>query len=329
MPSKYTAPRIWKRPYTSIYNHNYKYGSSLYSTEISSIERKYNEALAKTTFRSDRPDLNLSSFLDSQLTGESARRALRTSASTDAVNDLLLSDRYRSLSSTRAKTTATTATVAEESSSRRLQHSESFDNYARAMVSMNSESAELRRSRSTTRRRRPESTIGIMSSGIVIPSTPYEESLLSRDTGHHNQSFWSEKCRELQTQIDSLVHQLSETEDKVRNESNQIKTKLSNEVTDLLLTIDDQDRQIQDLQKMTKKQAKLIGDLTLELEASQRHYTDISETLTISQKKCQNLSNEVDDIRTALEKSKTSLAKGTVSFLSTLPRPSSPPAVNN
>ncbi|CAG2169754.1 unnamed protein product [Oppiella nova] len=292
MAPKYSAPRVWKRPYNHIYNDNYKYGNSLYSDEISNIERKYNEALARTTFRSDRPDLNLSSFSDSQLTGESIIQRQRALASAAVAAATLESDRIRSMSSTRARADETAAFA------RRLQHSESFDNYTKALANINSdiEESKLRRSRSTRSRRRPESTIGL------VASTPYEESLLNRDEGQHNPNFWMERCRELQSQIDNVVQQLTDTEDKVKHETTLIKTKLTQDVTDLLLTIDDQDRQIGDLQKMLKKQAKLVSDLTLELEASQRHYTDINDTLTLNQKRCQNLSHEVDEMRSALDK---------------------------
>ena len=63
-PQPYLAPRVWKRPYTSIYKDNYRYGNSLYSSAIDDIERKYNESLARTSFKPDRPDLHFESFAD-------------------------------------------------------------------------------------------------------------------------------------------------------------------------------------------------------------------------------------------------------------------------
>ena len=60
-----------------------------------------------------------------------------------------------------------------------------------------------------------------------------------------------------------MLLQLSEVDDKVRHESNLVKSKLTQDVTDLLLTIDDQDRQIGDLQKMLKKQAKHVAVINL------------------------------------------------------------------
>lgn len=184
MAPKFSAPRVWKRPYTSIYNDNYKYGNSLYSDEISNIERKYNEALARTTFRSDRPDINFQTFSDSQLTGESIISRQRALASAAVAAATLDSDRYRSTSSTRIRS--------EDTYSRRLQKSESFDNYAKAMANISSDMEEikLRRSRSTNRRRRPDSFGGTLG---LVATTPFEDALLNKDDGPHNKTFWTER----------------------------------------------------------------------------------------------------------------------------------------
>ena len=178
MASKYTAPRHWKRPYTSIYNDNYKYGNSLYSDEISNIERKYNEALARTTFRRDRPDVNFTSFADSQLTGESIIQRQRALASAAVASAALDADRIRSTSTSRVRS--------DENISRRLQHSESFDNYSKAMANISSdlEESKLRRSRSIRSRQRPES--------LWVPTTTFEESLLNKEDGH-SKGFMTER----------------------------------------------------------------------------------------------------------------------------------------
>jgi hypothetical protein len=178
MAPRFSAPRVWKRPYTSIYNDNYRYGNSLYSEAISDIERKYNEALARTKFR-DRPDVNFQSFSDSKLVGESIvqrQRAIASAANLD-------SDRLRSLSSSRA------ANYMSDDSLRRIQHSESFDTYQsqRALSNVRAEldESKLRRSRSTSRRsRRPESAYASVSA--------FEDALLNKDEGH-SQTFWMER----------------------------------------------------------------------------------------------------------------------------------------
>jgi hypothetical protein len=283
MAPRFSAPRVWKRPYTSIYNDNYRYGNSLYSEAISDIERKYNEALARTKFR-DRPDLSFQ-FSDSKLVGESMVQRQRALANLDA-------DRIRSLSSSRA------ANYMSDDSLRRIQHSESFDTYQsqRALSNVRAEldESKLRRSRSTSRRsRRPESAYASVSA--------FEDALLNKDEGH-SQTFWMERCRELQTEIESVNQLLTDSEEKIKHETSVIKNKVTQDVNDLLMAIDDQDRQISELQKILKKQSKQISDITLELEASQRHYTDVNEILAQNQKRCQNLVTEVEEMRSSLEK---------------------------
>lgn len=69
------APRgvsTWRRPYTSIYNDNYRYGTGLYSDTLTDIEKRYSESISKTQLRSDRPDLAFSTFLGSNLTSSPA-----------------------------------------------------------------------------------------------------------------------------------------------------------------------------------------------------------------------------------------------------------------
>ncbi|GFT84060.1 uncharacterized protein TNCV_1149451 [Trichonephila clavipes] len=71
------APRgtgTWRRPYTSIYNDNYRYGTGLYSDTLSDIEKRYSDSLSKTQLRSDRPDLTFTSFSGSNLTSSPSPR---------------------------------------------------------------------------------------------------------------------------------------------------------------------------------------------------------------------------------------------------------------
>lgn len=39
-PKTFSAPKVWKRPYTAIYNDNYRYGNSLYSGAVAEIENR-------------------------------------------------------------------------------------------------------------------------------------------------------------------------------------------------------------------------------------------------------------------------------------------------
>ncbi|KAH7636338.1 hypothetical protein HUG17_10308 [Dermatophagoides farinae] len=278
------APKVWKRPYTSIYNDNYRYGNSLYSDAVDEIERKYNEALARTSFRRDRPDLGLSTFADSQLMGESVARNLRT----QAANDSLSNELTRTLSTERVNS------YLEELEDSRLRRSAS------------------RRSMS----RRPESA-------YYTRQSSYEMSTLNDDVGKPRDSFWMERCNELLKEVELVRLDLNESANKIKQEQAVLKGKTDREVTDLMITIEDQDRQLNDLQKQLRKQAKQVSDISLELQASQRQYQDVNEQLGQSQKRCLNLHHELEEMKNNLEKSHiyTSFAKELSKSTSTMQMP--------
>lgn len=180
------APKVWKRPYTSIYNDNYRYGNSLYSDAVDEIERKYNEALANTRFRRDRPDLGLSSFADSQLTGESVARNLKTKSANDSLNNELV----RSLSTERVNSYL----EANERRAHTLASSPSFDSYysQRQMDRLNADLEESRLRRSTSSRARsmgrtrPESA-------YFTRQTSYELANGDASSPAPRDSFWMER----------------------------------------------------------------------------------------------------------------------------------------
>ncbi|KAH9407603.1 hypothetical protein TYRP_012425 [Tyrophagus putrescentiae] len=284
------APKVWKRPYNHIYNDNYRYGNSLYCEQIGDIERKYNEALAGTRFRSDRPDLGLSTFADSQLIGASAIAKDRSDRATEGLS----SERVRSISTSRVNSYL-------EDRDRKLAHSPSFDTYtsSRALDRVNSEIEESRLRRSASRRSvrstRPESLYNSFESSLVNGTASGDESGPRKD-------FWMERCRELQSEVENLKCDFANASDKVQHESTYAKGKINQEVADLMLAIEDQDRQIQNLQKQLRKQAKQVSDISLELEASQRQYSDVNENLSESNRRALNMVHEIEEMRSNLEK---------------------------
>ena len=173
------APKVWKRPYTSIYSDNYRYGNSLYSEQISDIERKYNEAIASTRFRGDRPDLGLSSFANSQLVGQAEIARDRVSSA----HDNLLNDRVRSISLNRVNSYL-------EDRDRKLAHSPSFDTYSssRTLDRVSSEIEESRLRRSASRRN--------ISSSRSRPDSLYntfEASITNGADAKPSENFWMER----------------------------------------------------------------------------------------------------------------------------------------
>jgi len=177
------APKVWKRPYTSIYNDNYRYGNSLYSEQIDDIERKYNESMATTRFRSDRPDLGLSSFAYSQLIGQGEIARDRTERATDSLSN----ERVRSISMSRVNSYY-------EDRDRKLAHSPSFNSYS-STRDLDRMSSELEESRAL---RRSASRRSNISSSTRRPESLYntfESTLLNGDGANSGPSkdFWMER----------------------------------------------------------------------------------------------------------------------------------------
>lgn len=70
---------------------------------------------------------------------------------------------------------------------------------------------------------------------------------------------FSVDSRELTNEIEQLRQELTDTGNKVKQESAVVKNKVNQEVTDLLIAIEDQDRQIGDMQKTLRRQAKQVS----------------------------------------------------------------------
>ena len=179
------APKVWKRPHTSIYNDNYRFGNSLYSEQISDIERKYNESLASTRLGSDRLDLGLSTFSDSQLVGANALAKQRS----DRAHENYLAERIRnSISMPRSSATI------HDSDVRRLQHSPSFDSYSTRLFDLEESAARLRRSASRPRMSRPPR-----------PESHYSAAF-ELDSAKPSDNFWMERW--YQNSLRSVRHDL-------------------------------------------------------------------------------------------------------------------------
>ncbi|KAJ6220749.1 hypothetical protein RDWZM_006561 [Blomia tropicalis] len=247
-----------------------------------------------TRFRNDRPDLGLSSFADSQLIGQSAIAKDRTLAA----NESLSNERVRSFSASRVNSYL-------EDRDRKLMHSPSFDAYssARALDRVSSDIEESRLRRSNSRRQRsvaarPESMYNSFESAVMNNANHGS----AVESNGPSQNFWMERCQQLQSEVENLKCEFTNASDKVKHESVFSKNKINQDVADLMIAIEDQDRQIQNLQKQLRKQAKTVSDISLELEASQRQYGDVSESLVESNRRASNMAHEIEEMRSQLEK---------------------------
>lgn len=189
MAPKYLAPKVWRRPYTSIYNDNYRFGNSLYEDAIYNLERKYQDTMARTLL--DRPEISLHGLNENSVSRELA--SMRQKAIDSALSNV------RSISASRA------SNYDDNLTRRQLQHSESFNSYQskKALADMEAELEEsiARRSRSRSRRSRPESAYASVSA--------FEDALLNDSPDGHNQAFLTERW--YKNSLRSVSHDLYPT----------------------------------------------------------------------------------------------------------------------
>lgn len=189
MAPKFLAPKVWRRPYTSIYNDNYRFGNSLYEDAIYNLERKYQDTMARSLL--DRPEISLRGLNEASVSKELA--SMRQKAIDSALSNV------RSISTSRA------SNYEDNFSRRQLQHSESFNSYQskKALADMEAELEEsiARRSRSRSRRSRPESAYASVSA--------FEDALLNDSPDGHNQAFLTERW--YKNSLRSVSHDLYPT----------------------------------------------------------------------------------------------------------------------
>ena len=67
-----------------------------------------------------------------------------------------------------------------------------------------------------------------------------------------------EISRDLRSEIERLNNELVEAESRIRHDATALKSKMQQDVTDLVLVLDEQDRVNQELSKAIKKQQRQI-----------------------------------------------------------------------
>lgn len=162
----YTAPKVWRRPYTSIYNDNYRYGNSLYSGAVADIENRskgYTPYFASPNSASLITDPGVRrAILEAELLTSSdilpssmMENALHNSAITAAQSAASVTNTANALSSSVSKEISSRTMISErkvdESSTTRRRGSDSYNTYASARELADLESG-LEESRNRRRR---------------------------------------------------------------------------------------------------------------------------------------------------------------------------------
>lgn len=69
--------------------------------------------------------------------------------------------------------------------------------------------------------------------------------------------------REIQSEVENLNHAIGEVESHIKSESSAVRKQLNQDVADLVIVLDEQDRTICDLNKSVKKQHRQIDVSTM------------------------------------------------------------------
>ncbi|KAG8193933.1 hypothetical protein JTE90_011485 [Oedothorax gibbosus] len=284
----------WKRPYTSIYNDNYKYGTGLYSDTLGDIEKRYSESLSKTQLRSDRPDLAFTTFAGSNLASSPTPGADRTTPTTP-----ILPSFESRLNSALYSPYELDEQVQEAISSRAEQRRHKAEASRKAAVT------EDLLTTSMGDRNRPKSLCLYDEWSLPRPHKVAieEPEVPKRKTTSNGPSAsgWREKSRHYQDQLETLEGNMSSVGNKLQAELSSLKNKYQGEIADLNRSVDVTSQQASDLQKLCKRQANQLLELQSAYEDSQRNVSDALEEVQLWQNKCRCIKKEMDRLREEVE----------------------------
>ncbi|XP_065285601.1 uncharacterized protein [Dermacentor albipictus] len=278
------APRNWKRPLTLIYNDNYKYGNSLYSGALDDIEKRYQASLSRTTFRSDRGDLGLSTFSSSNIGSAPEPSAGRpATAATNESDHALLSPSFSAPSRSPVR-----SMLDADHDLRKARSQGDFGRLRSSALRPNSWSDEEalldEQSYTRRRRRRKDRNDFLLSSPTVAAG--------------ENIDYYFDKCRELKNELEALHGRVLDAEARARSEAGTLRNKVHTEIAELSVQLEDTTAQNNELQKAVKRQAK---QLMAYCDEMQRHMQGAVDDLSTANKRCLDLQNEVDSLRSNLE----------------------------
>jgi len=126
---------------------------------------------------------------------------------------------------------------------------------------------------------------------------------VSKSYEKSNFNQYSEKCREIQSQLDEVNKWVSEAESKLKSEVTSSRSKMQSELAEVALIVEDTAKYNDDLHRVIKKQAKQISQLGAQYDEINRHLVDISDTVEKSRVRCQSLQSDLSSVHTAIEMS--------------------------
>lgn len=114
-------------------------------------------------------------------------------------------------------------------------------------------------------------------------------------------SFWTEKCREIQSHLDHVNRWVGDAESKIKNDLVGARNKMFSELSEVSTLVEDTTKYNEELQRIIKRQAKQITDLHSQHDDINRHLAEVNENLEKSRARCQGLQSELANVQTGLE----------------------------
>ncbi|KAG8189720.1 hypothetical protein JTE90_019668 [Oedothorax gibbosus] len=107
--------------------------------------------------------------------------------------------------------------------------------------------------------------------------------------------------KQMAIEMDQLSQRLAEAEAKVKTEVARIKKKMQVQITELEMSLDVSNKQNIDMQKTIKIQSTKIMEIQSHYEECSRQLQQSLDQLGISQRRCQGLTAELEELRVSLE----------------------------
>ncbi|UYV67293.1 unc-15 [Cordylochernes scorpioides] len=107
--------------------------------------------------------------------------------------------------------------------------------------------------------------------------------------------------KQTQIELDQMSQRVADAEAKVKTEVARIKKKMQLTITELEMSLDVSNKKIIDLQKIVKTQSLQITEIQARYEEVQIQIQQTTDQLVVSQRRCQGLVGEIEELRAALE----------------------------
>lgn len=310
------APKgFWRRPLTQMYNRNYQYGTGLYSGTLEDIEKRYSNSVSRTRLPSDRLDTGFSSFRSSIL-GVGLNAPVDTS--TSAIRGRSPRVDFDASSSNRHHAFHNRASEPDSYDLRRARSFGDFDTFRSRSVADEFPTSYLHSvppssyhrgydteeeadpSKAHRRRRRKHQELASLERNLAdtLNTLTLHEPVSNLTT---SSSQWTDRCRELETQVEQLTQRVKDAETRVHTDVKEMKNKMQIEITEVGMLLDEAMKHNEEQQKVIKKQAKRLAELESHYDEVNRHLQEANELLASSQRKCQTLQVEVNNLKRGMD----------------------------